>query len=496
MESKFIKDVLVITPPRKSVLNNVIINNYPPNNQGIDSVPLRLAAVIEKKFNVGFFPFYYTQYNYYNLDLEEVENVIQKYSPKILVVSTDYFISNRTTSTVNSSLEVIKEYKRIFPNGKAVVVGKHAIVGSADFFKDEKGADVVITCEAEDAINDVIELLLANEKEKLIEIPNLAFRNKNGDIIFSENKELIIDLNELPVPAFHLLNDYIEDFIEKEKPLNDKLSITLRTSYGCIYQCPFCAGVKNWNNYRTRCAKKIEEDVCYFNECLGDRAEICFLDDELFTMDKEHVRAVANIFKKYNIVVQGVLTHINFFDEEIAQMLSQFSASVIFGGENFCNEVLKKLGKQQTREKIIEGCQIAKKYGLGTRVEYICGLPYENSKTVIENINFIFNAIAGGKIDIVVPYILVPHPGTKFNVEAESYGIRILDGDYSNYIEEGNFPVYETEYLSRSQIYIYYLLLINNIYAAKRINQMLGNTNFLNDAGYSLELFDNFFNKI
>lgn len=129
-------------------------------------------------------------------------------------------------------------------------------------------------------------------------------------------------------------------------------------------------------------------------------------------------------------------------------------------------------------------------------MEYICGLPYENSKTVIENINFIFNAIAGGKIDIVVPYILVPHPGTKFNVEAESYGIRILDDDYSNYIEEGNFPVYETEYLSRSQIYIYYLLLINNIYAAKRINQMLGNTNFLNDAGYSLELFDNFFNKI
>ncbi|WP_115640014.1 B12-binding domain-containing radical SAM protein [Clostridium putrefaciens] len=486
-------DVLVITPPRKSVINNVIVNNYPPNNQGIDSIPLRLAAVVEKKYTVGFFPFYYTQYNYLNIDLEEVEKVLKKYQPKILIISTDYFISNRTTSTVQSSLVIMKEYKKLFKNGKTIVTGKHAIVNPEDYFNDNC-CDVAVMSEAENIINEVIKALLDNNYESLKDINNLMFFE--NEVIKTELREENVDVNKLPVPAFNLLAEYIDILIEKEKPIGDKVSITLRSSYGCVYNCPFCGGLKNWNNYRMRNAEGLKKDIDYMKSCLGNKAEIVFLDDELFTMNKEHVIEVGNVFNKEGIYIQGVLTHVNYFNEEIAEIICKFSHGIIFGGENFCDNILEDINKNQNVEKILKACSVAKKYNLDTRIEYIVGLPSETPKTIVKNINFIYNAICSGKIDIVVPYVLVPHPGTKFNISSDEYGINIIDNDYSNYIEEGNYPVYETNRLTRAQIYIYYLLLLNNIYAAKHVNKVLGNDNYLSNTTYSEDLFVEFFNNI
>ena len=50
-------DVLVVTPPSGASLARAVNHNHPPVNQGIDSVPLRLASVIEEQFVTDFLPF-------------------------------------------------------------------------------------------------------------------------------------------------------------------------------------------------------------------------------------------------------------------------------------------------------------------------------------------------------------------------------------------------------------------------------------------------------
>jgi len=220
------------------------------------------------------------------------------------------------------------------------------------------------------------------------------------------------------------------------------------------------------------------------------------LDDELFTLKWEHVENMAKVFTEENVYLQGVLTHVNFFNDEIAKMLATFSFGVIFGGENFCDSVLNDIQKHQNRNKLLEACRIAKLNGLNSRIEYIVGLPTETPETAVENINFIFSAISSGQIDVVIPYILVPHPGTEFYNNQKKYGIKIKDNNYENYIEEGSYPVCETKYLSRNQIYIYYLLLINMIMNARNVHKELGDNNFLSTSIFSRELFKEFFEKI
>jgi len=262
-------DVLVVTPPRKALTNNIIIDKFPPNNQGIDSVPLRLAAVIETMFTVGYYPFYYTQYNYYQINQEEIIEILKKYNPKVLVIATDYFISNRTTSTFMGALVIAKLFKKFNKTGYVIITGKHAIVKPMDYFMEisEHSVDVVISSEPEMIITQIIKDLLVGELHKLYSYPNLYIQEK--EVTFTYHEIINVDFNQLPSPAFHLLAPYIDYLIEKE-PMSDKLSITLRTSYGCVYECPFCGGLDNWNCYRTRSAENIRQDIRYLNETLHD----------------------------------------------------------------------------------------------------------------------------------------------------------------------------------------------------------------------------------
>lgn len=451
--------VLVVTSPRHAVFINTIDSSIPPLSQGIDSIPLRLASVIEKEYETRFYPFSYTQYNYYTLNEEEINKIFSEDFVDVLVISSDYFISNRTTASFDSSLQIAKLFKTVYPESKVICCGKHCIVSPRDFFRDKKVIDLIFTSEAENRINEVINLLSQNEFEKLQQIPNLLFINENQQIIETEKSISVVDINQLPSPAYHMLVKYKDILKKKEELYSNKIPLTLRTSYGCIYKCPFCAGIPFWGNYRFLSKNSFERDLKEMQDSLNDEFELCFFDDELFTLKKEHVEDIALVMKSLDMKIYGVLTHTSLFTKEIAELLSTFSEEVIFGGENFYDEILKNINKNQTLSSLIDKCRLAREYGLKTRVEFICGLPYETWESVLINLKTICYLLRSKTIDIISPYILVPHPGTEYYENASKYGIHIINKDFSEYIEEGGYPVFETDFLTSHQIYFYYLQL-------------------------------------
>lgn len=160
-----------------------------------------------------------------------------------------------------------------------------------------------------------------------------------------------------------LLSSQIEELSLLEHPFGDKVSLTLRTSYGCVYQCPYCAGTPHWNHYRTRSKPGIEADVDEALKTLRDKAEFIFLDDELFTLNLQHVTNVADAFSQRGIQLEGVLTHTRCFNRDIADQLNRFCRTVIFGAENFNNDVLSLIQKQQSQNTILGRVTLAKEAG-------------------------------------------------------------------------------------------------------------------------------------
>jgi len=483
-------DILIITPPRRAVFINTIVHNFPPPSQGIDSVPLRLAAVLQKVYHVAFLPFYLLFYNYHEINTQSILSYLKAYNPKVIIFSTDYLISNRSTACFPSSLRIAAICKEIFPKVKIVCTGKHALANPESFFASKKPlVDLVINQEPEDFICDAVAKLLKDPLGQLLELPNI-YLYESGEVFKSKFSVKPPNVDSLPSPAYNLLIPHIESILEHEKPYNRKLSLTLRTSYGCPYECPYCAGISHWRNYRKRSGKNVSLDLTAAIKYLGDDAEFTFLDDELFTFDTEHVKEIACVFISYKIKLQGVLTHVKHFDSSMAKIISKFCHSVIFGAENFNDQILSSMKNQQSFDDIIKACQLAKLYGISTRLEFIAGLPEENWESIVYNLNQIYNLICEGFADEIIPYVLTPHPGTLIGTSPELFGMTIVSSDYEKYIEEGGFPVCYTKNLSREQIFIYYLLIKQISSMSRNMKSYAKINDFeLSNANYDSELF-------
>jgi len=131
--------------------------------------------------------------------------------------------------------------------------------------------DYIMIGEAELTMEDLINNLKSGEKDER-EIPGLVSRRKDGSIVVGPHRDLIPDLNTLPMPAYDLFpmtkyvgHTYWKPFAE------------LMTSRGCPGKCHFCY---EWALYDSRTATK---DFTSWRGLSGKR-----IVDELEILEKEY----------------------------------------------------------------------------------------------------------------------------------------------------------------------------------------------------------------
>ena len=181
-----------------------------------------------------------------------------------------------------------------------------------------------------------------------------------------------------------------------------------------------------------------------------------FLADELFSYNEEHIENVVNILKERNLKVGGLFVHSGFFTDKIAKKIKNISNTVVFGGENCCDNILRLANKVQTFESLMRAVEIAKRNDLKVSLEWIVGLPGETKETAIKNINMIYSLIVKKKVDDINTYVYCPYPNTEFEINSWKYGMKIHDS-IDEMLEEG-FPTYSLKNLTSNQIYVYYLM--------------------------------------
>lgn len=448
-------DVLIIQPFRKPKFREMIIRNY-PYLEPFNTASLVVCSVLEQKgVSIKFLALSNIFYAYDPIKNEkELYNLLGKYSPKVIIFSSDYFIANRNTATLYSVKIVSSLYKRKNENIKIVLTGRNGVVLGKKLFEKLEDLDIVVKGECEEIIFDLINAIL--NEQKYDNIPHIIYRDEE-QIIENEGVGFVKDINSLPVPAYHLIKQNIEYMRQVTKLRLNSVGICIRTSYGCPFNCKFCAGTPNWSKYRTKSNDVLNKEINYLYETLGKSGRIVFIEDELFTYDLKHVENVCALFKEKNIKVYGLFGHTKFFNDYMAKLLKEITQFVFFGAENCCNQILDLINKGQTFEDILQATEIANKYGLNTHLEWIVGLPGENIETICKNLNMVYYLLITNKISEINTYIFCPHPGTEFARNPKKYGLKIID-DFDDILEEGGYPVHSTKDLSRNQIFIYYLL--------------------------------------
>jgi len=206
------------------------------------------------------------------LGLDQVTRWIEQHGPFDLVGVT------ATTPLIANALEIARRAKTLSESSEIVLGGVHPTVLPAEVL-GEPAVDVVVRGEGEPTICE-----LAAEKP-LDQVAGISYR-ENGDVVHNPGRELLKELDSLPLPAYHLLP--MTRYRAAAGAAKRTPATSVLATRGCPGRCTFCYRIFG-NRLRFRSGRKVAEEVQFLQGRYGIR-EVCFYDDT-FTAVKREVKA-------------------------------------------------------------------------------------------------------------------------------------------------------------------------------------------------------------
>jgi len=374
-----------------------------------------------------------------NLNLEQLGELGKDYEPQVIGIST-------TTPAFRRARETAKYLKSILPNISVVFGGPH-LASFPKISLEFEEIDYGIVGEGEITICELIEAL--EKKQNPEKIKGIVFR-KNNQIIQTEPREMIQNLDEISLPAWDLI-----DIKKYQGMMSKKAFATMISSRGCPYNCFWCDPEGRFGKtFRGRSANNILEEI----ELLYNQyqiKEILFYDDT-FTVDRERIVELCNkiIAKNWKLIWE-CRTRVNLVDEELIKLMAKAGCYRIrFGVESGNDEILKFVRKNITKDQVRKAFFWSKKYKIETFAYFMLGLPTETEQTVQETVNFAMEL----KPDYAMfsPTLVFNQGNDMFKWAAEN---GYIDKDYWTRYARGEnletYPVLNTPQLPKEKIIEY-----------------------------------------
>ncbi|MFH1380193.1 MAG: radical SAM protein [bacterium] len=211
-------------------------------------------------------------------------------------------------------------------------------------------------------------------------VPGLIFK-KDGEIIITPHTQKI-DFNLFPNPARHLLpNDLYAEFVTQRKNFT-----VMVTSLGCPRNCLFCEA--GGTPYVPRSPETVANEI---EECF-EKYNIREIDifDYDFTAVRSRVLKICSLIRQRNIdITWACRSRIDTVDTELLHaMRSAGCERIYFGIEAGSNDMLDKVNKGITLEKIKENIALCRKSGIKTLGFFLIGAPGETKETVKKTVDF------------------------------------------------------------------------------------------------------------
>lgn len=269
----------------------------------------------------------------------------------------------------------------------------------------------------------------------LHEIDGVVFK-ADDQIIQTQPRKPICNLDSLPFPAYHLLRLDRYD----PHPFLGVVSTGLLTYRGCPMRCVFCNNpLDRLVRYRT--PEKVVDEMAWVADELGVCGFNCY--DNLFGLSGSHAMEVCNQITQRGLnVTWDAWTAGHLIYTELAQSMKEAGCiRVGFGAESGDDRILAKAQRGFTAEQHLAGIRALKTAGIHVQLFFMIGLPGESQESIRNTIEFATHSEA----DDVCLSLHRPYPGSVVWRIPEAFDVRITKGP--------NFEAYiETDSLSRTAL--------------------------------------------
>ncbi|MEE9601176.1 MAG: radical SAM protein [Thermoplasmata archaeon] len=372
-------------------------------------------------------------------DWKDVERRIESNSPSI--VATSGFTCNSYVCA-----RVAEIAKTVDDDMVTVVGGQHFSSTPDESLRDFPKIDFIVRGEGEVTLVELVKALRSGSE--VSRVKGLSFRH-NGEIVYTQERPLIENLDTLPYPAYHLVEANLEKYHFTMMAGKNTRYMILEGSRGCKYRCTFCSQWKHWNGaWRTKSAKRIADEMEYLHERFGG-GFLWFTDDnfnyrvrarELWgeLRHREFTEDVTWFFQaRTDDIVQN--------PDSVAKLRDVGNNWILVGVENDSPEVLRDFNKGARVDDAFQAMRILNDNEIFAHAMFVIGSRRDTAESIAQLRQFSLDLDS----DLSIYTILTPYPGTDVHDEALQNGW-IEDTNYAHY--DMAHAIMPTEFLTRREV--------------------------------------------
>ena len=345
----------------------------------------------------------------------------------------DYLVVNVATPTLEHDLDALKIAKDILPNVVTIAKGAIFLTKSEDILKNHEALDIVIFGEAEDTLKEILQG---------VEKPLGIYYREDEQIKFSGVRPFIDNLDEIPFPARHLVDNTIY-----RRPDNNKVQAVVKVARGCPFHCFFCLATPvSGAKVRRRSVENIVEEL---KECVEkyNITNFVFWSD-IFNLDKNWTMALCQAIIDSGLkITWSANTRADTADDEMAKMMYKSGCRLVsIGVESGSQYMLEKMGKKITLDDVRRTVKTFKDAKIRIYNYFVIGLPWESEETVEETIRFAIELDS----DFISFYTATPLPGSRFYEYAKEHDLFDKETSFENAYF---YPAVNTHNLTRDRVF-------------------------------------------
>jgi len=285
---------------------------------------------------------------------------------------------------VKKYCDMIKKHKDAL-----IIVGNSVATSIPKILMNDTKSDIGVMREGDITIVDLLNSIENNTS--LNKVKGIFYKD-NNKIIFTEERELIQNIDELPMIKYDLFDMNV--YIEKCKynvlelypiPFDEIRALPINTARGCPYNCTFCYHVFKGKKYRYRSVENIGNEINF----LKKKYDINYISffDELTLNSKKRANDVSEYFLDNNInIFWGADCRSDLLgknDLDLALKLKESGCTFLgYSLESSDDEILKAMNKHLTVDEFIIQTKILKKAGIVPSTSLVVGYPQETPKTL------------------------------------------------------------------------------------------------------------------
>ena len=262
--------------------------------------------------------------------------------------------------------------------GKITVMGgPHASVDQG-IFLDSGHFDYVIKGECEETMPEFVRALEAGDEASLEQVPGLAAMRDGELWIDNPAPPLIKKLDELPMPARHLLP------MDRYFELNPERLVYIFTTRGCPFKCIFCQKELTGRGFRVRSTELIVDELEHIVKTYNPG--VVLFVDEILTLRKKRIHEMCDEIIRRGIKFEWIAnTRADCVDYPLLKHMHRAGCRrIYYGWESGSQRMLDVLKKDLTPEEIVEAAKMTRRAGIWAKVYLIVGSPGETKEDIEE----------------------------------------------------------------------------------------------------------------